>query len=289
MKARSKIITLALLILFFVGLSLLLYPAISQYWNSKVQSKAVSLYENNLMSMSADEYSQFFRDAYDYNQKLSELDFPYTDYNKIDGYENALDVNGKGMMGYVDIDKIQVKLPIYHGTSDSVLAQACGHLEGSSLPVGGEGTHAVLSAHRGLPSAKLFTNLDKMQIGDIFTVTILDRVLTYQVDQIKIVKPNDLSYITAVPKKDYCTLLTCTPYGINTHRLLIRGVRVPTVNQKALYINSEAYLVDRIIVMPIVALPILFVLIVYVFFKPVRKKPKINTDDEDEEGDLKYE
>ena len=271
MKATGKIATLILLVVFFVGLSVLLYPAFSQYWNSKVQSKAVADYEHMLQSLTTADYSAVFQAAYDYNDRLHDLESPLKDHAQIEGYEEAVDLNGFGMIGYISISKLQLELPIYHGTSADVLNSACGHLEGTSLPVGGESTHSVLSAHRGLPHAKLFTDLDKLQEGDTFTITILDRVLTYQVDQVKIVKPNETSDIQIVEGADYCTLLTCTPYGVNTHRLLVRGHRIATVSQKTYYITSEAYIIDRLIVTPLVALPILFVLIVYVLLKPVKK------------------
>ena len=271
MKVTSKIVSLILLIVFFVGLCVLLYPAFSQYWNSKVQSRAVADYEKMLREMSKEDYTAVFESAYAYNDSLRELDFPMTEYNTISGYNDALNLNGQGMMGYITIQKLSVELPIYHSVTAEVLNIAAGHLPGTTLPVGGESTHAVLSAHRGLPNAKLFTDLDKMQIGDTFTITILDRVLTYQVDQITIVEPNDVSEIQIIPGEDLCTLLTCTPYGINTHRLLVRGRRIATVTQKTYYITSEAYLIDRLIVTPLVALPILFALIVYVMLKPVKK------------------
>ena len=271
MKITSKIASLILLIIFFVGLCVLLYPAFSQYWNSKVQSRAVADYEKMLRAMSKEDYTAVFESAYDYNDRLRELSSPMLDYNTIDGYSEALNLNGQGMMGYITISKLSVELPIYHTVSAEVLNTSAGHLPGTTLPVGGESTHAVLSAHRGLPNAKLFTDLDKLQVGDTFTVTILDRVLTYQVEQINIVEPNDVSLVQIVDGEDLCTLLTCTPYGINTHRLLVRGHRIATVTQKTYYITSEAYLIDRLIVTPLVALPILFVLIVYVMMKPVKK------------------
>ena len=176
------------------------------------------------------------------------------------------------MMGYISIDKIRVELPIYHGTSASVLNIAVGHLEGSSLPVGGDTTHAVLSAHRGLPSAKLFTNLNKLEVGDIFVITVLDRKLTYQVDNIKIVEPSDVSDLDIIEGEDYVTLVTCTPYGINTHRLLVRGTRIESVENKAYLVTSEAYQIDKLVVTLVISLPILLILIIYVMIKPVKKK-----------------
>ena len=167
--------------------------------------------------------------------------------SKLAGYEKTLDITGTGIMGYISIPKIKVELPIYHGTEDGVLQIACGHLEGSSLPVGGASTHAVLSAHRGLPSAKLFTNLDKLETEDTFTITILDRVLTYQVDEIAIVLPSETDKLQIEEGKDYCTLMTCTPYGINTHRLLVRGHRVETVKEKNIHVTAEAFQIEPVL------------------------------------------
>lgn len=183
-------------------------------------------------------------------------------------------------MGYIDIDKIQVKLPIYHGVSDGVLSHAVGHIEGSSLPVGGESTHCALSAHRGLPSAKLFTDLDKLEIGDTFRITVLDRAMIYEVDQIKTVLPTDVGDLLITEGEDYCTLITCTPYGINTHRLLVRGHRVSSEDLRKMQVLSDAFIVDRLIVTPIVALPIIFILMLYVFFEPPKKKLPINEEGE---------
>lgn len=279
MKKR-KTITLILLGIFFVGLFVLLYPAFANFWNQKTQSQAVVDYDAYLESLTEEDYSAIFEEADKYNRALAQLGFPLTDYTELGGYYGLVNVGANGMFGYIDIDKIQVKLPIYHGTSASVLNSACGHLQGSSLPVGGTGTHCVLSAHRGLPTAKLFTNLDKLEIGDTFRLTVLDRVLTYRVDQILIVKPNEIDALAIDEDMDYCTLLTCTPYGINTHRLLVRGVRIENEEQVKISVSSEAYLVDRLIVTPIVALPILFVLILYVFFMPTKRK--LPLDDEEE-------
>lgn len=249
----------------------MLYPALSDYWNSKTQSMAIVDYQAMLESLNAEDYAHIFENAEKYNASLSALDFPLTEYEQVDGYFEAFNLNNNGMMGYVTINKIGVELPLYHGTSKSVLAFAIGHLQGTSLPTGGNGTHTVVSAHRGLPSAKLFTDLDKVEIGDTFTVTILDRTLTYQVDQIRIVKPDDSSLLQIDPKGDYCTLLTCTPYGVNTERLLVRGRRIETIEHKIIYVVNDCYRVDVMVVAPIVALPMLFVLMMIVLFKPPKK------------------
>ncbi len=249
----------------------MLYPALSNYWNSKTQSMAIVDYEAMLEALNNKDFTEIFEKAEKYNASLSALDYPLTEYEQVDGYFDALNLNTGGMMGYVTIGKIGVELPLYHGTSDGVLSSAIGHLQGTSLPTGGTGTHTVVSAHRGLPSAKLFTDLDKLEEGDTFTVTVLDRTLTYQVDRIRIVKPDDSSLLQIDPKGDYCTLLTCTPYGVNTERLLVRGRRIETIEHKTIYVVNDCYRVDVMVVAPIVALPILFVLMMIVLFKPPKK------------------
>ena len=261
-----------MLISFFIGLSVLLYPSISSYWNSKTQSEAIVDYESMLSQYKPEDYTAIFAEAEDYNKKLSELDEPLVEHNRLPDYNSILNIGGTGMMGYITIPKISQELPVYHGTSDGVLSVAVGHLQGTSLPVGGEGTHCVVSAHRGLPTAVLFTHLDRMEIGDIFYFTILDRTLTYEVDQIRIVEPDDASLLQIVDGKDYCTLLTCTPYGINTQRLLVRGHQIDASQTRNLYVANEAYRIEPLVVMPIVALPIIFVLLIYVMFAPVKKE-----------------
>ena len=270
MKKR-KWPTFLLLSLFFVGLSVMLYPSLANYWNSRTQSQAIVDYESLLNNISKEDYTELFLQAEAYNKALGELKFPLLDYNQVPDYHDILNLNGNGMMGYATIPKIGIELPLYHGTSAAVLNVAIGHLQGSSLPAGGASTHAVISAHRGLPSAKLFTDLDKLEIGDVFTLTILDRTLTYQVDQIRIVEPSDVSFLEIEEGKDYCTLLTCTPYGVNTERLLVRGSRIETIEHRTIYVTADGYQIDTLIVTPIVALPILFVLMLIVLFKPVKK------------------
>lgn len=197
---RSRKSTVILLILFFIGLSLLLYPSVSNYWNSKTQSEAIVDYEAMLAAYKPEDYSAMFEAAEAYNRELEHLGYPLRDYPQIEErYWNTLDISGTGMMGYLTIPKINQELPVYHGTSEAVLSTSVGHFQGSSLPVGGDSTHSVVSAHRGLPTAVLFTHLDRMEIGDTFTFTILDRVLTYEVDQIRIVEPNDASLIQIEP------------------------------------------------------------------------------------------
>lgn len=269
---NRKIIKIISLSTILVGLSILLYPFISNYQNSKVQSKAIANYDKMLQELDKKDYNQLFEKANNYNQKLSTLDFPLTQYKKLSNYNKLININNNGMIGYITINKIKVELPIYHGTSSSVLNTAVGHLQGSSLPIGGPSTHSILSAHRGLPSASLFSNLNKLELGDIFTITVLDRKLTYQVDQIIVVEPSDISKLKIIKEKDYITLLTCTPYGINTHRLLVRGIRIDNIEEIKLTIKSEAYKIDKLIVTITIAIPILLIIVIYVLIKPSKKK-----------------
>ena len=269
MKRKSTII---LLISFLIGLSVLLYPSLSSFWNSRTQSEAIVDYESMLSQFKPEDYSAVFAAADDYNRKLRLLKDPLQEHMQLSDYHSVLNVSGTGMMGYITVHKIGQELPVYHGTSEGVLSVAVGHLEGTSLPVGGESTHSVVSAHRGLPTAVLFTHLDRMELGDTFSFTILDRTITYEVDQIRIVEPNDASLIRIEEGKDYCTLLTCTPYGINTQRLLVRGHQVDASQIRNLYIANEAYRIEPLVVMPFVALPIIFVLLIYVMFAPVKKE-----------------
>lgn len=268
---------------FLVGISLLLYPAFSNYWNSKTQSRAIVDYEAVLEHLKPEDYSAMFQAAYDYNRALYETDYPLMDYEEIPGYYDTLKLPGSSIIGYVKIDKIGVELPIYHGTSDEVLNVGVGHLEGTSLPVGGENTHSVMSAHRGLPSAKLFTDLDRLEPGDTFQITVLDQVLTYQVDQVKVVTPTEVDDLLIAEGKDYCTLFTCTPYGINTHRLLVRGIRIETIVEKPIiYVANEAFRIEPLLVTPAVAAPMLLVLFIHLMVK-YREPPK------KKEGDPEHE
>ena len=273
---------------FLVGICILLYPAFSNYWNSKTQSRAITNYESVLESLKPEDYAAIFENAHAYNKALYETDFPLTDYPDVPGYSDTLCITGNDMIGYLKIDRIGVELPIYHGTSDSVLSRGVGHLQGSSLPVGGENTHSVMSAHRGLPSAKLFTDLDRMEIGDTFQIVVLDQVLTYQVDQIKVITPRELSDLQIVEGMDYCTLFTCTPYGINTHRLLVRGVRIETMKEKpALYVSNEAFRIEPLLVTPAVAAPMLLVLLIHLLVK-YREPPKNTQQKKKEEGGTEH-
>ena len=271
-KNRSTII---LILIFLVGLSVMLYPTVSDYINQKNQSRAVASYSEEVENLSDVDYQAYFDAADDYNRRLAETPDAFYRPEEVSGYTDTLDVSGTGIMGYITIPKIGVELPVYHGTSDGVLQVAAGHLEGSSLPVGGAGTHAVVSAHRGLPSAKLFTNLDELEVGDTFTITVLDRVLTYEVDQISIVLPTETDLLQPVEGKDYVTLMTCTPYGINTHRLLVRGKRIENAeNQKHIRVTADALRIEPIIVAPALAVPMLLVMLVVMLAVPHLRKRK---------------
>ena len=218
--------TILVLLCFLIGLSLLLYPSVSNWWNSLHASSVIVEYNAAQEELSAEDYEALFAAAEDYNRSISEIDFPLMYYDQVAGYEQVLNLDGSGVMGYIHIPKIKVKLPILHGTSEGVLQKAIGHLQGTSLPTGGAGNHCVLSAHRGLPSARLFTDLDQIKTGDGFSLTVLNRELHYEVDQILTVEPHEVEALYPVEGEDYCTLVTCTPYGVNSHRLLVRGRRI---------------------------------------------------------------
>ena len=272
-KKGNHLITILLVLIFLLGLSLLLYPAVSDYWNSKHQTRAIAVYSEEVSGLDKEQYQALWADAAAYNASLRERDNAYllTEEQKA-AYEQLLNVSGLGIMGYIEIPSIDCSLPIYHGTEESVLQIAIGHLEWSSLPVGGESTHCVLSGHRGLPSAKLFTNLDKLQEGDVFLLRVLDEVLTYEVDQILIVEPQEIAALQIAEEEDYCTLVTCTPYGINTHRLLVRGHRIENAPEARLVrVTADAVQIEPLLVAPIVALPMLLLLLILLLLP---KRPK---------------
>ena len=264
--------TIILILVFFVGLSVMLYPTISDYVNQLHQTRAVANYAADVDKLSDADYTAYFEAADAFNAQIAAdpdaLYFP----DRFPSYESTLDVTGTGIMGYITIEKIGVELPIYHGTSDAVLQVAAGHLEGTSLPVGGASTHAVISAHRGLPSAKLFTNLDQLEVGDTFTITVLDRTLTYEVDFFNDAAPTETDSLKVSEGKDYVTLMTCTPYGINTHRLLVRGRRITTPDKlKHIRVTSDAIKIEPILTAPIMALPLLLVLLFWLLFAPRKR------------------
>lgn len=259
---KKNLMTIILAAVFVIGLGLLLYPSVSDYWNSLHQSRAIMTYAEKVADMDQQEYEKLMDAAKLYNQRIAENGMKWTlnDEEK-EEYEQQLNIAGTGNMGYIDIPKIDVKLPVYHGIDVKTLETSIGHMEGTSLPVGGEGSHCVLSGHRGLPSARLFSDLDKLAEGDTFCLTILNETLTYEVDQIRVVEPTDLSELQIEEGKDYCTLVTCTPYGINTHRLLVRGHRVDNPQGEANVI-ADALQIDPIYIAPFVAVPILVLLFV---------------------------
>lgn len=270
----NRAVNIILVLIFFVGLSLLLYPTLSDYWNSCHQTAAIEEYTQEVAALDEETYEQIWNLAVEYNEELADrgLNYHLTDA-QILRYEQMLDVSGTGVMGYVEIPQIRCSLPIYHGTEDAVLQTAIGHLEWSSLPVGGEDSHCVLSGHRGLPSAKLFSNLDQLREGDIFMLHVLDETLTYEVDQIRIVLPHELDELEIEEGQDYCTLVTCTPYGVNSHRLLVRGHRIENPDGAGeIQVTADALQIEPVIVAPVVAVPILLVLLVILLCSDRQKK-----------------
>ncbi len=271
---KGSLSTFLLILIFFVGLSLLLYPTIADYWNSLHQSRAVASYAEQVANLDTELYDRLLEAAREYNAKLSVKENRYriTEEDKVE-YESLLNLSGNGVMGYIEIPAINCSLPIYHGVEDSVLQVAIGHVEWSSLPIGGKGTHAVVSGHRGLPSARLFTDLDKLAVGDTFVIRVLDETMTYEVDQILIVLPEEIDALQIDPEQDYCTLVTCTPYGINTHRMLVRGHRTENAEEaKIIRVTADAIQIDPILVAPAVAAPVLFILLLWLLFAPPRKR-----------------
>ena len=273
-KKKDNCITLLLFLILLAGLSLLLYPSVSDYWNSLHQTRAIATYAEEVANLNQDQYDEIWAAAESYNASLTDRVNAYrlSDAQK-EEYQQLLNVSGLGVMGYIEIPEIDVSLPIYHGTEDPVLQVAVGHLEWSSLPVGGESTHCVLSGHRGLPSAKLFTNLDKLREGDTFLLRVLDEILTYEVDQILIVEPQDTAALEIAEGEDYCTLVTCTPYGINTHRLLVRGHRIDNIEEvKTVRVTADAVQLEPMLVAPVVAIPMLLILLILLLLPRRRKK-----------------
>lgn len=270
---KKHLPTIVLVLVFLTGLSLLLYPTVSDYWNSFHQTRAIASYVEDVSDMDDDRYEKMLEEARAYNTTLAEKSNRFIlSEEEQEEYNRLLDVTGSGIMGYVEIPSIDCSLPIYHGTDEGVLQIAIGHIAGSSLPVGGKGTHCVISGHRGLPSAKLFTNLDELKEGDTFMLHVLDETLTYEVDRILIVEPDDVSNLEIDPDQDYCTLVTCTPYGINTHRLLVRGHRIANMEDDAsVRVTADAMQIEPVMVAPIVAVPILIVLLIILMIKGRKK------------------
>ena len=270
-KNRSNI---CLVLLLLIGLSLILYPSVSDYWNSFHQSRAIASYAEAVADIDNEKYEALWQSAVAYNEQLAEIGVQWEPTEEqLEAYRRELDVTGTGVMGYIEIQKINCFLPVYHSTEESVLQLAIGHIEGSSLPVGGPGTHCILSGHRGLPSARLFTDIDQLAEGDTFVLRTLDETLTYQVDQIRIVLPYELDDLKIEPGKDLCTLVTCTPYGVNTHRLLVRGHRVENAPEaRQIRVTGDAFMIDSLVVAPLVALPMLLILFIALLVSSAVKK-----------------
>lgn len=272
-KKKGNLVTILLVLVLLVGLSLLLYPTVSDYWNSLHQSRAIASYAAEVAGIDNDAYDKLWADAEEYNRTLVGKAGRYVMAEEERAeYESLLDVSGSGVIGYIEIPEIDCSLPIYHGTEEAVLQTAIGHIEGSSLPVGGESTHCVLSGHRGLPSARLFTDLDQLETGDLFMLRVLDETLTYEVDKIRIVLPTEISDLEIEEGKDYCTLVTCTPYGINTHRLLVRGHRVENQREaRAVRVTADAVMLGTGTGALLAAAPMLLVLLAALLVRTRRR------------------
>lgn len=273
---KNRITVILLVAVLFAGLSLLLYPLVADYWNSMHQSQAIATYIEDVTELDDSVYDALWEEAQNYNAELlTDENRFFPDEEEQQRYEQLLSISDDGIIGYIEIPSIDVTLPIYHGTSEEVLQVAIGHIEGSSLPVGGASTHCVISGHRGLPSSRLFTDIDQLSEGDTFTLLVLGESLTYEVDQIRIVEPDDVSLLAIEKGQDLCTLVTCTPYGVNSHRLLVRGHRVE--NQEAagiLRITADAMLIDSRFVAPALAAPILLVIVLFMVLRPFKRRKR---------------
>lgn len=270
----DRLFTMILVGALAIGVCLLVYPSFADYWNSIHQTRTVMNYAEAVANMDAEEYERILGEARAYNAQLAErgINWVMTDEERV-AYENQLNVGGQGVIGYIRIQKIDVMLPVYHGTAEEILQTSIGHLEQSSFPISGESVHSMLSGHRGLPSAKLFSDLDKMKEGDTFTVTVLNETTTYEVDHVWIVEPADLSHLDIESGKDFCTLITCTPYGINTHRLLVRAHRIENANGSAMVV-ADAIQIQPVFIAPFLAIPLLLLLLGYMLVSTAVKNRK---------------
>ncbi len=271
---KGKWSTIILLLVLFTGLSLLLYPTASDYWNSFHQTQAIAGYAEAVSDLDDTAYEQCLAEAWAYNAELPGDKYRYQpSEEEHERYESLLNVSGNGIMGYVEVPVIGVSLPIYHGVEDTILQIAIGHIEGSSLPVGGSGTHCVISGHRGLPSARLFSDLDKVQEGDLFLLHVLDETLTYEVDQIRIVEPQETELLEIEAGQDLCTLVTCTPYGINSHRILVRGHRVENrADASDIRVTADAILLEPAATAPVLTAPVLLLMILWVLLSTRKRR-----------------
>lgn len=271
---KKHVSTILLVLILIIGLSLLLYPTFSNWWNSFHATRAIANYTEQMSNIDDEQYEQLWNAAWEYNRSLLERSnsFILSDEQR-EQYDTLLNIGGNGIMGYIEIPELKVTLPIYHGTDEAVLQIAIGHLDWTSLPVGGSSSHCVVSGHRGLPSARLFTDLDKMVVGDIFIFRVLDEILTYEVDQIRIVLPHEVDDLAIEEGKDLCTLVTCTPYGINSHRMLVRGHRIDNIEEaRTVRVTADAIQIDPVIVAPFVASPILLALLILVMIPKHKKR-----------------
>lgn len=275
---KKHLSTILLVLILILGLGVLLYPTVSDYWNSIHQTRAIASYIEEIESFDPADYDKEFARARAYNEELAKKPNRFSmSEEEYAEYESLLNLTGSGIMGYIEIPKIEVALPIYHGTSETVLQVAVGHVEGSSLPTGDPGCHAVFSGHRGLPSARLFTDLDQLEEGDLFVIRILNQVMTYEIDQVLIVLPEELDALAIDPKQDYCTLVTCTPYGVNSHRMLIRGHRTENVEmEQVVKVVSDAAQIDPMLVAPVLALPMLLILLFWMMISTGKKQRRPN-------------
>ena len=277
-RRGPKISTIVAIVVLLLGVGIMAYPTVSDWWNSYHQTRAIASYAAAVEETDPKLIESMFSKAEAYNKRLltKENRYRFSDADKAE-YESLLNLTGNGVMGYVQINSIGVDLPIYHGMDESVLQIAIGHLEGTSLPIGGSSTHSVISGHRGLPRAKLFTDLDRIVEGDTFSITVLDRTAYYEVDQIRVVLPEDMSNLNIQAGKDYCTLVTCTPYGINTHRMLVRGHRVESP-EGADVVTPEAVQIPRYIAIIAVGVPILFIFLVGMLVYYRVRKPGLDKE-----------
>jgi sortase A len=274
-NGKNRITLIILIVILLAGLSLVLYPFIADFWNSRHQSEAIASYVDSVQELDEDLYEEILEEARQYNSTLAEdANRFFPDEQEHQQYESLLNFSENGVIGYVEIPGIGVTLPIYHGTSDEVLQTGVGHIEGSSLPVGGAGTHCVISGHRGLPSAKLFTDIDKLAEGDLFTLSVLGETLTYEVDQIHIVEPDDISLLEIEEGMDLCTLVTCTPYGVNSHRLLVRGHRIEGLEGTDIHITADAALIDSCYIMAFIIVLALIIFIIYALARSRKNKKR---------------
>jgi len=279
-KKKSNLSTVILVLILILGLGIMAYPTVSDWWNSFHATRAIASYSAAVEKADHDELQAMLEAAREYNESLLYKENPYAmDEEDLARYNSLLDLSGTGIIGYVEIKSIGVYIPVYHGVGESVLQIAVGHIDWTSLPVGGENTHAVLSGHRGLPSARLFTDLDQMKEGDLFTITVLNQQISYQVDQIRIVEPADMSELGIIPGGDYCTLVTCTPYGVNTHRLLVRGHRVANEGGE-LVVAPEAFRIPNYLTIPAVGIPLLFLFLLGMLIYYRRRRPRIADSDD---------